>query len=237
MKLVLIIIGTLTVLQSTAQSTTQLVSADGRIIGDVGNINGAVITTIHPKDIEGKPYMGSDWNYGTVYFKKGKRADSILLHFDLVDNKIYFRQNDLTLSFLEEVEAFWLYPSEEIKNKDLLFRCGYPSIGQQNINSFYEVMADEGPIHLLRYVSIMITESYVYNAPARRKYTPHTDLYIYTPQRKSIQKIKMNRKSLEKQLPEYASIIESLSQKNNWELKTEAEIVELVKELNSQVAK
>ncbi|HMU47849.1 MAG TPA: hypothetical protein PKC72_15870 [Chitinophagaceae bacterium] len=237
MKLVLLITGTLAVLQSTAQSTTQLVSADGRMIGDVGNINGAVITTIHPKDIEGKPNLGSDWNYGTVYFKKGKRADSLLLHFDIAENKIYFKQNDVPLSFLEEVAAFWLYPSEEIKKKDLLFRSGYPATGQHNMNSFYEVMADEGPLHLLKYRSMIITESYVYNAPARRKYIPHDDLYLFIPQSSIIQKIKMNKKSLEKQLPEYAGTIESLCEKNKWELKTEAEVVELVKELNSRFAK
>lgn len=225
------------VLQSAAQSTTQLVSADGRMVGDVGNINGAVITTIHPKDIEGKPYLGSDWNYGTVYFKKGKRADSLLLHFDLAENKIYFKQNGLTLAFLEEVQAFWIYPSEEITKKDLLFRSGYPSIGQQSTNSFYEVLADEGPIHLLKYTAMIITETYVYNAPARRKYIPHDDFYIYIPQSGIFQKIKLNKKSLEKELPEYSNSIESICKRNDWELKTEAEVVSLIKELNNQFAK
>ncbi|MGQ0738499.1 MAG: hypothetical protein ACT4OJ_05510 [Bacteroidota bacterium] len=227
-------IGLLLYVHASAQSPTQLISADGKIIGALSDVNGAIITTVRSTNVEGQYWLGGEWNKGTVYFKKGKRADSLLLQFDLTANKIYFKQDAFTLAFLEEVEAFRFYPAGEVIPDDMFFRCGYPSHGQQDPGSFYELMADGPSFHLLKYRSAKITETYVYNAPPRRNYTSSGELYLYNAGNGELRKTKPDKKAILKLLPSFSEKIDSLCRKYKWELKTEPELVQLVKALNKE---
>lgn len=232
MRFRFVAIGLLLPVLVSAQSPTQLVGADGKIVGALSDVNGAVVTTFRSNNVEGQPYLGAEWNKGTVYFKKGKRADSLLLQFNLEANMVYFRRNAVAMTFLEEVEAFRFYPAGEIIPNDMLFRSGYPSYGQQGPASFYEVMADGPLFQLLKYRSTKITETYVYNGSPRRSYTTLADLYLYNITTRELRKTKADKKAFLKLLPSSSEKIDSLCQKYKWELKTEPELVQLVKALN-----
>lgn len=215
-----------------AQSPTQLISPEGKITGSIGDINGAVITVIKPGNVDGKPFLGKEWNKGSVLFKKGKKADSLLLQFDLVSNKLYFKQDGFTMAFLEEVEAFLFYTSGEDVPVDMLFRNGYPAYGELGRETFYEVLADGAKIHLLKHWSAKITETYVYNQPPRRQYTESSGLYLYNTETASLQRVKTGKKNILKVLPALSEKIDSLCKKNKWDLNTEPEVTQLVKALN-----
>lgn len=215
-----------------SQSSTQLLSADGKVIAGIGDINGAVITTLRPNNIEGNPYIGGTWNKGAVLFKKGKKADSLLLQFDLVANKIYFKDGGFTMAFVDEVEAFLLYAAGDSVPDDMLFRKGYPVSGQLGPESFYEVLSDGPKFHLLKYRTVKISEIYVYNQQPRRKYSENAGLHLYNVSSASLQRIKPGKKNVLKLLPSLTEKIELLCKKYKWDLNTEPELAQLVKALN-----
>jgi hypothetical protein len=234
MKRWLVAIHLLLYVAASAQSSTQLVFSNDKAAGVVSDISGAVVNTFRPNNIQGKPYFGEEWNKGTTYFTKGKKADSLQLQFDLTVNKIYFKRDGVILLFLDEVEAFRFYSTGEGIPGDALFRCGYPANSKYNSSHFYEVMSDGSNFHLLKYRLTKITEGYVYNAPPNRSYKTFDELYLYNASTKEIQKIKPDKKAVLKLLPTFADKINMLCQQNNWTLKTESELKQLVALLNKE---
>jgi hypothetical protein len=217
---------------SASQTTTQLLNSDGKMKGAINDINGAIVPTFNATDIAGNRYLGEEWNNGSVLFKKGKIADSLLLQFDLVTNNVYFKRENVMQAFLEEVEMFRFYPSADLTANNLVFRSGYPAYGQQEPKTFYQVLEEGENFHLLKLCAKKISEAYVYNAPAERSYIAANSFFVFDVKTGELYKINPGKKAVSKLLPAHAATIESLCKNNNWDLKTETELADLFKELN-----
>jgi|SRR5436189_839125 len=113
------------VIASITKAQTSVITSGGRTVGVYDNIYGAVLPVIKPDDIEGSPFLSDDWNKGTVVFKKGKRADSLPLKFDIINNKVYFRRDTMAMEFLEEVTFFLFNYYEDDALKTAYFKNGY----------------------------------------------------------------------------------------------------------------
>jgi hypothetical protein len=219
---------------SNAQTSTSVVTSGGRTVGVFDNIYGAVIPVIKPDNTDGSPFLSDDWNKGTVVFKKGKRADSLPLKFDIVNNKVYFKQDSLVLEFLEEVSFFRFNYQEGTALKTASFKNGYPEDGALNSATFYQVFAEGSSYHLLKHLKRIINEEYVYNDPAKSKYVVQDVWYVFDVKKMQLMQVKPNKAFLKKKLKADSDRIDELCQKNKWDLKTTEELVALFTELNKE---
>lgn len=232
MKFPILITGIILSVVSTAQTTTQLLSSDGKMKGAINDINGAIVPTFNATDIAGQRYLANEWNNGSVRFKKGKIADSLLLQFDLVTNSIYFKRENVMQAFIEEVDMFRFYPSPDNNETGLVFRSGYPAYSQQPPGTFYQVLEEGNNFHLLKYRAKKIKETYVFNSTPTRSYADADAWFVFDVNTGELQKINSSKKAIQKAFPAFNDAIEQLCKKNNWNLKAEKELLQLFRELN-----
>jgi len=215
-----------------AQTTASVVTSGGKVIGVFDNIHAAVIPVIKPDNVEGSQFLSDYWNRGTVYFKKGKRVDSILLRFDIVNNSLYFEQDNMTMKFIDEVSSFKFNYLDGEETKTATFKNGYPDEGAANAQSYYQIFSEGKSYHLLKYLKRVISEEYVYGGVAKKKYNAFDSWYVYDVKEKKLISIKPGKSSITKKLQAESAKIEDLCKKNNWELKSDAELTALFDQLN-----
>lgn len=219
---------------ASAQSNTSVVTSGGRIVGVFDNIHAAVVPVIKPDDIAGSPFLSDEWNKGTVVFRNGKRVDSILLKFDIAGNRLIFLQDSLIMFFMEEVFYFIFSYKEGSSFKTAYFKNTYPDEGAASSVTFYQVFAEGSSYHLLKLLKRTINEEYVYNGPAKRRYTPQDKWYVYDVKLSQLFPINTGKASVVKKLKPDAVRIEELCKKNKWDLKSADELTALFKELNNE---
>lgn len=220
-------------LSGVGQSIPMIVTSGNRPVGIVNNIQGNVVPIIQSPDIEGSPFLCDEWRKGSVFFKKGKRVDSLPLMFDIQNNLIYFKQDSLPMSFLEEVSSFWFSCADDKGSKPRYFKSNYPLNGQFTPSTFYEVFVEGSAFHLLCLTGKKIVEEYTYNSAPKRKFQLLKEWYVYEVNSDQLVKIKFNKSALTKKFPSVATRINELCNNNKWELKTEDEMIKLFYELNN----
>ena len=217
-----------------SQTNTSIVTSGGKVVGVFDNIHAAVVPVIKPDNVEGSPFISDYWNRGTVFFKKGKRADSILLKFDIVNNSLYFEQDNMTMKFIDEVSSFkFNYPDGE-ETKTASFKNGYPDEGAANAQTFYQVFSEGNSYHLIKFLKRVISEEYVYGGVGKKKYNAFDSWYVYDVKEKQLIQIKPGKSAITKKLKAESAKIEDLCKKNNWELKSDAELTALFNQLNQE---
>jgi hypothetical protein len=217
-----------------AQTNASVVTSAGKVVGVFENIHAAVVPVIKPDNVEGSQFLSDYWNRGTVLFKKGKRADSILLKFNIVNNSLYFEQDNLVMKFLDEVSFFQFNYRDGEEIKTAYFKNGYPDEGAANAQTFYQVFSEGSSYHLLKLLKRVLSEEYVYNGPAKRKYNAVDSWYVYDVNEKKLLPIKPGKSAIAKKLKAESAKIEDLCKKNNWELKSEYELTALFDQLNKE---
>lgn len=195
------------------------------------DVNGKAIPAKNAVDVEGSPLLSEDWNTGKVKLRDNRRADSIQLKFNMETNKVYFLRENITYEFVDDVQEFSMNVWNSGVPGTVTFRNGYPVSGQQNNTTFFEVLAEGPRVQLLRHTEKKMTESYVYNGPAKLSYTTTTTLYVYDSITQRMNKIKLKRSSITDALAELEKNIGQLCDQHKWELKSIDEIKLLVKEL------
>lgn len=227
---------TFSLFANSQTSTGVIVTAgNGRPVTVVDNITGNVVPTIKNTNIEGTPYLAEEWGTGSVYFKKGKWADSLKLQFDLVENRLLFMQDGIVLEFAEEVSAFVIRYKDSEANKEAYFKNGYPGTSKEKKETYYNVIAEGANYHLIRRLAKSINETYTYNGISEKKYIAVEEWFLYDVAATSLEKVKPEKASLIKRMPKAATQIKQLCAQNKWELKSEAELVSLFNILNGQL--
>ena len=169
-----------------------------------------------------------------LFFKKGKKSDSLSLKFDIINNKIYFKQDTFTMEFLDEVSFFRFNYHEGAALKTASFRNGYPKEDAQTATTFYQVLAEGNSFHLLKYLKRLIREEYVYNGPAKRQYVMQDVWYVFDVKKSQLMLVKPNKAFLQKKLNAVSDRIEELCRTNKWDLKTTDQMIALFTELNKE---
>ncbi|MFM9910027.1 MAG: hypothetical protein ACKVOW_11785 [Chitinophagaceae bacterium] len=105
------------------------------------------------ENVEGSPFLFSDWKFATVLLSQGKKLQNIKVKIDLVSQEAHF----VTVNNVEMVtpnglvrEIFFI-DSTAGKNIPYKLRTGYPAIDYQNENNFYQLLVD-GHTQLLKSV-------------------------------------------------------------------------------------
>jgi hypothetical protein len=198
----------------------------------IEDIAGRPFSTKGLEDIEGSPYLLTDWSWGAVKFRNGKFAKDITLQYSPYNNKLYFKKGNDQQEFVQPVKEFILGYVEGADSVARIFRNGYPSTSNTKEETFFELLTD-GKFQLLKHHVKTITSFKPYNQPERKKFAEVEDLFVLLPGNKMI-KIKKDKNFLVNELPEYANKIESLVASNKLKLKTEEGIQQLFSLLNKE---
>ena len=179
------------------------------------------------KNIEGSPYLNTEFVLGRVVFSNGKMSNDVYLQFDLFNNTLLFRRDDIALQFVDTVTTFFLQHTEN-NTLGLVFRSNFPPINGNNRTTFYELLVD-GKVQLLKHRYKKINGYREFDAASKRRYEESSNLYAALPDN-TIIRIKKDRNYLMKAMPEYADKILELT--DNLRVKNEESLVTLFQELN-----
>lgn len=194
----------------------------------IRDVTGKPSSGLSSVDIEGTPFLNSDFEMGRVVFTNGKMSKDVNLKFDMLNNRLLFLRDGVTLEFVEPVRDFYLQHIENDKS-GVVFRGNFPPIDKNTTSTFYELLVD-GKITLLNYRYKTMSEYKEYSMIQKKQYVEHSQLYAVLPGNKII-RIKKDRKFLMKAMPDYAEKIKSITE--NLKIKDNESVITLFEELNN----
>lgn len=218
-------------------------SINGAIAQGVTNGNGF---TAAAYDISGKPINGrtaesilgsqmlnSEWGIGMVRFKNGAIAKEIPLQYNLVTGQLYFLRDKERMLFVDSVQEFFISYKEDGQSQSAFFRMGYPSIGKQDSQSFFEVLQDGTKVQLLKITSKILVETNRYGKGREHEYAKSNQVYLFDVPTKTISKFRKDKSSLKKSIPSANKKLDQLMKGNSMSLRNEEDMIELIKLLNA----
>ena len=209
-------------------------SVDSKISGSAFvsayDVNGKAFTAKLLENVEGSPMFSPDWNLANVTLQNGKVAKDVPVQFNLNDNQLYFKKDDIILVFVDPVASFEFAYSDNGVKRLAHFSNGYPAIQKNTEETYYQVLAN-GPMQLLKYAYKKPAQIAEYNQTSKYEYQLWKELYAYNTSTKKIVKIK-DKLSLTSSFPAYANAINDYAAQKNSKLKTEAELIDLFNALN-----
>lgn len=199
---------------------------------EIFDINGKPWNINNPEArVNGTPWMCTSWNMGYVKLTDGKRADSVLLNFDMEYNRVVFTINSIVYEFSSMVqEAVFDYTENGI-TKTAVFRTGYPEKNGHKTTTLYQVLSEGPKYELVQYADKKTMERRSFNTPTTINYELSATLYIYDPAAKTLEKIKTKKSSVIAALPGKEEAIEKICRENNLDLKSIDQLALLVSRL------
>lgn len=157
-----------------------------------GDVKRTPLTVIKYTDVEGNPYLYDFWVKGKVTLKNGKSYSNDSLKYDLIDDKLIFKNDDGTLMhFAEPVKSFDLLSKDQTI---LHFRNGLPVTNGLNPESYFQIIYD-GKVPLFKRTGKFVTESKQYSSASSTKLFNTTYSY-YSLQNGVLTKIPLNKKTI-----------------------------------------
>ena len=108
-------------------------------------------------NVAGNPFLFKDWNAGVVKFSSGRVVSQFKLKFDCVRNQLLLQFNGTSFAAESKIREFVMYPKGQKVADSMVFRRGFPAIGNGNAETFYQVLT-EGKVTLLRRYAKNIVE-------------------------------------------------------------------------------
>ncbi|MCR8560018.1 hypothetical protein KXD93_20365 [Mucilaginibacter sp. BJC16-A38] len=194
---------------------------------------GRPINELSYTDIEGDPYLATDWATGTVTLQNGKNVGATL-KFDIYADRLLFQgKNSETLEFIDKLTGFTLnITNTEISNiSPLVFANNFPAVDKQTENSWYQVIAD-GKVKLLKYYGKQTSESRAFNSATNVKtFVPFQFYYLF--RNNQMIKTSLNKKSILKAFDDYGLQTEAYLKSNNINFKSDVDLQKLFAWYNS----
>ncbi|MGB8191306.1 MAG: hypothetical protein WCF67_05265 [Chitinophagaceae bacterium] len=175
-------------------------------------------------------FMQGQWTIGSVKFKNGQKRENVWLVFNVQENKVYFRENNMTMEFVYPVEEFIIGVVIGADTIGVLYRSNYPAAGVHNDETFYEVMVD-GKVQLLRCKAKSVGLYKDVSTPEPKRVTEKEQFFAFLPNGKIV-KLKKNKEDILSALPEYADRINKIVRDKGLRLKTDEGLAELFGWLN-----
>ncbi len=185
-------------------------------------------------DIAGRPMLNPDWGKGIVKFRNGYSLNAVELQFNLVENELYFRKNNLTYAFVEPIQEFDITYTEDNASHNSLLRCGYPFSGENTNLTFYEAVKDVRLVQLLKKTIKLVQTTNNYGQGTQKEYRQIVQWYVYDVKKARVEPIKRDKSSLKQAFPSFAVQIDQIARKKKYKFCNEEEIIELISLLNSQ---
>lgn len=182
--------------------------------------------------IEGNPYLTPDWCPGSVLFANGKTAN-LPLRFDLQKNKLYFKQDEKSYEFVDDVLAFqMMVQGADSAMHAWKFRKGYDPLAGKKGDVYYQVI-EEGPrAHMLYHTYAGLVDSYRYGGPEKQTYQLKQEVYLFDPLANSLTKVHPSVRDVPAALPSSKSEVKAWLAQHPGELDRQA-LASLVHGLNA----
>lgn len=183
------------------------------------------------QEVGGSPYMTTDYQAGSVQIADNKTVANILVKFNIFSNAIMVQKDgqELKLDFFQAVTYNMTGNDGTIKH--VVFKQGYPEIDNHTEESVYQVLSMGTKVHLLKFLTQKVEDAATLGDYSRREIVTTQQLYIYTPGG-AIKKIKASKQSVAEALPALSAKIDEVVAANKLNLKSEADIAELIEALN-----
>lgn len=191
------------------------------------DIQGKPYTEISYTEVEGDPYLVSDWVNGVVYLPGDKKFD-IALKYDSYGGRLLYRsKTGEMMEFETKVTGFTInsFDTEISDVSPLMFSNGYPAAGKQTAASFYQLVGD-GKVKLLKYYKKLIQDEKAFNS-ATTKRSFFADKYYYVFANNQMIPVNANKKSILKALPAHASEMETYLKTTGINFKSDADLAKL----------
>ena len=198
---------------------------------EIYDVNGWPLSSKVKYEIKGSPMLTDNWCKGSVKFSNGRILKDALLSFNLFNNQLYYKLEDIQFSFIDQISEFTFLYEENGKEKNLLFRSGYPGNTPVAGRIFYEVIAEGPRFQLLKHSYKALRDYYEYSTALAKNFRLFSDMYIYDMQTKSLKYIK-NKQLLAELMPGQAEEIARLSGEKYYKFRSEKDLGDLVARLN-----
>lgn len=181
--------------------------------------NGKIITSNNYTDVDGSPYFPTQWVGGTVTLKMGKVIPFVALRFNTISGNLEFQLNQKPYDVINPIREFTL--------GDMIFKNGFSVIGDNNADTFYQVIYD-GKNKLLckRESSIYIDQPY--NSATKTKTIKLTETYYLSKNDGKIFQVKKNLKNLSMAFEDKTGQIEEYCKKENIKLRSWNDAVKIL---------
>jgi hypothetical protein len=185
------------------------------------------------QEVGGSPFLSNEYKLGSVLVNNEKTVSNVPVKFNIFSNAMMVQKDGEEL----KLETFELVSYDETGNdgatRHIYFRKGYPEIDNHSGTTIYQVLAFGPKVHLLKFISQKVEDVPTLGDYSRREIVTSQQLYIYLPGGE-IKKIKTGKQSIQDAIPAMTSKIEELIKSDNLNLKSESDMVSLVKALNQQ---
>lgn len=173
-------------------------------------------------------FLRQEWSPGIVKFKSGRDIMHVPLIFDVDNNIVYYQQGSTIMEFQDSVSEFVMKVIHDHDSTFQLFRNGYPSLQSNTSATFYEVVVD-GNIQLLKCRARSI---FMFKDADLDQRKGAKQLWFASLPGGKLVMIKKDVDNIVTQMPEYATQIKQIVDKNKLKLKSDKKLKELFTRLN-----
>jgi len=183
------------------------------------------------QEVGGSPYKTTDYQTAPVEIANHQLLTNIPVKFNIFSNAIMVQKDgqEMKLDFFQSVTYDMTGNDGAVKH--IVFKQGYPEIDNHSEESVYPVLSMGSKVHLLKFLTQKVEDAATLGDYSRREIVTTQQLYIYTPGG-AIKKIKASKQSVAEALPALSAKIDEVVAANKLNLKSEADIAELIEALN-----
>lgn len=187
------------------------------------DVNGRPVVEYKYTDIDGSPYLKSDWSIGIVKTPNGKTYEIARVRYDAYKDELEYDQAGKYFRLGPEIAEF--------SSGDGTFRNGFPDIDNLNKRSFYQVLYD-GKTKVLKKISIrIVTEKPYGSATEVKRFLKDEHLFLF--KNNMMSKLKRDKKSILSLLENQTSELENFIKDQKLKLSKEEDILKLVEKYDS----
>ena len=174
-------------------------------------VNGRFINQKKYADLEGSPYFPSQWVAGTVTLKAGKIIASPYLRLNTLNGSLEFQANDKSYDVVNSIREFTL--------GSMTFKNGFGEIGENNEETFYEVLYDGKNKLLCKHESIIRVEQ-PYNSASKISKVVSKETYFLCKNDGKMYEVKKKIKNFSEAFESQTARIEEFCKKENIKLRS-----------------
>jgi hypothetical protein len=185
--------------------------------------------------IKGSIFYNDEINKGYIKLAGEKNQREIPLRYNVYSHEINFMKDktELVLDPAIPVHEFGYTIINEEVPKNIIFRSGYPAIGSNTTQTFYEVVAGKD-IVLLKYTIKKILEKKDERGAAEKVIVDTDSWFIYDEASKTMAETKKNKNAFAQAMPQYATRIKEIMETKGLRLKSDADWAILLSELTAK---
>jgi hypothetical protein len=192
----------------------------------VNTLTGKRVTDLEKNDIEGSPFLSTDFRSATIVTQNGFIARDVPVRFNIYNNEMIFKSKGKELA-LDSVKSIVYYDNDLDSTTIKLFASGYPKTGSNNTGTIYRLLAGGAKVHFLKYLYQKLEPKKTMGFFNLKEYVNYHDYYLYTAG-SGLVKVRLNHTSVAKALPGMEATIEKIVSEKKLNLRKEQDVILLV---------